>query len=72
VPKTIMHFLVNSFKEGLQNSLVSELYRDAVIQDLMKENEDVAAKRKGLREMRDLLQHALEIVNEVRDFNSFK
>lgn len=72
VPKTIMHFLVNSFKEGLQNSLVSQLYKDAIIHDLMKENEDVAAKRKSLKEMRELLQRALEIVNEVRDFNTFK
>lgn len=72
VPKTIMHFLVNSFKEGLQNTLVSQLYRDAVMAELMRENEDVAAKRKSFREMRDLLQRALEIVNEVRDFNTFK
>lgn len=27
VPKTIMHFLVNVFKDNLQNTLVSELYR---------------------------------------------
>jgi dynamin 1-like protein len=72
VPKTIMHFLVSSFREGLQNSLVSQLYKEAVIAELMKENEDVAAKRKSFGEMRELLQKALEIVNEVRDFNTFK
>jgi dynamin 1-like protein len=72
VPKTIMHFLVNEFKEGLQNSLVSHLYRDDIMQDLMKESEDVAAKRKALREQADILRHALEIVNEVRDFNTYK
>lgn len=72
VPKTIMHFLVIAFKEGLQNSLVSQLYKDSMVAELMQENEDVAAKRKQMHEMRELLQHALEIVNEVRDFNTFK
>ena len=40
--------------------------------DLMRETEDVALKRKACREMKELLQRALEIVNEVRDFNTFK
>ena len=72
VPKTVMHFLVNQFKDNLQNTLVAELYKDATMQDLMRENDDVAAKRKELREMRDMLERALEIVNEVRDYNTFK
>ena len=72
VPKTVMHFLVNQFKDSLQNTLVAELYKDATMQDLMRENEDVAAKRKELREMRDMLERALDIVNEVRDYNTFK
>lgn len=72
VPKTIMHFLVNTFKESLQNELVSQLYRENIMGDLMRETEDIASRRKAGRQMKELLQRALEIVNEVRDFNTFK
>jgi dynamin 1-like protein len=68
VPKTIMRFLVITFKDGLQNELVSELYKEQTMKELMRETEDVASKRKSFREMRDLLHRANEIVNEVRDF----
>ena len=71
VPKTIMYFLVNHVKDELQNELVSELYREAEVGHLMKEAEDIALRRKTCVEMRDLLKKALEIVNEVRDFNTF-
>ena len=72
VPKTIMHFLVNSFKEGLQNELVCKLYREATISELMRENDDVATRRRACKEMKELLLRALEILNEIRDFNTFK
>ena len=71
VPKTIMYFLVNHVKDDLQNELVSELYREAEVGFLMKEAEDIAMRRRTCIEMRDLLEKALEIVNEVRDFNTF-
>lgn len=72
VPKTIMYFLVNHVRDAIQNELVSELYRDAEIGTLMQEAEDIAQRRQTCMEMRDLLSKALEIVNEVRDFNTFK
>ena len=72
VPKTIMYFLVNHVRDAMQNELVAELYRDAEVQSLMKEAEDVAQRRRTCVEMKDLLTKALEIVNEVRDFNTFK
>jgi dynamin 1-like protein len=72
VPKTICYFLVNHVKDSLQNELVSELYREAEVGSLMQEAEDIAARRQTCTEMKDLLSKALEIVNEVRDFNTFK
>jgi dynamin 1-like protein len=72
VPKTIMYFLVNHVRDAMQNELVAELYRDAEIHSLMKEADDVALRRKTCVEMSELLSRALEIVNEVRDFNTFK
>lgn len=72
VPKTIMYFLVNHAKDNLQNELVSNLYRDDLIGESMRETADVAMRRKNAQEMKLLLQKALEIVNEVRDFNTFK
>jgi len=72
VLKTIMYFLVNHVRDAIQNELVSELYRDAEIGTLMQEAEDIAQRRQTCVEMRDLLSKALEIVNEVRDFNTFK
>lgn len=72
VPKTIMYFLVNHVSDAMQNELVAELYRDVELPTLMKEADDVAQRRKICVEMKTLLTKALDIVNEVRDFNTFK
>lgn len=56
----------------MQNELVGELYRDAEVGNLMKEAEDIAQRRQTCEEMGDLLTKAMEIVNEVRDFNTFR
>jgi dynamin 1-like protein len=71
VPKTIMYMLVNHVRDTMQNELVSELYRDAEMGQLLQEAEDIASRRQTCVEMKDLLTKALDIVNEVRDFNSF-
>mmetsp|Transcript_18703 Transcript_18703/g.26342 ORF Transcript_18703/g.26342 Transcript_18703/m.26342 type:complete len:864 (+) Transcript_18703:54-2645(+) len=72
VPKTIMYFLVNHVRDAMQNELVEELYRDHEVPSLMKEADDVAQRRKTCMEMKELLSKALEIVNEVRDYNAYK
>lgn len=71
VPKAIMYFLVNHAKEHIQNELVSQLYKESIISEVMRETPDVARRRSEVAEMRTLLQRALDIVNEARDFNSF-
>ena len=67
-----MYFLVNHVRDSLQNELVSELYRDGEIGTLMQEADDIAERRQNCTEMKELLGKALDIVNEVRDFNTFK
>lgn len=68
VPKSIMHFLVNSSKEKVHNELVASLYREELIEDLLSENPSVAARRKECKQILDVLRKANEILNEVRDF----
>lgn len=72
VPKTIMCFLVNAAKDNVQNELVSSLYKEDQLKELLRENDDIAKRRDTAVEMRKLYTQALGIVNEVRDFNSFK
>ncbi|KAG5186926.1 Dynamin central region-domain-containing protein [Tribonema minus] len=72
VPKAIMHFLVNEVIQSMQNQLVSSLYREELIAELMRETEDVAERRRIAREMFELLHRAMAILNEVRDFNTHK
>ena len=39
--------------------------REGLISELMRETEEVASRRKACKEMKELLQRALEILNEV-------
>lgn len=72
VPKAVMYHLVNFARENIQSELVRNLYKDEIFDDVLRENEDVALRRKHATEMQSLLQQALVIVNETRDFNVFK
>lgn len=70
VPKAIMHFLVDKTKSNLQSELVASLYKDELFQELLKESDEVATKRKAAQEMLKVLQKAQDIINEVRDFRA--
>lgn len=67
VPKSVMFFLVNKSKADLQSELVRALYKEELFEDLLKENEEVANKRKATMKMLKVLQAANEIVMEVKD-----
>lgn len=67
-----MYFLVNHIRDSLQNELVAELYREGEMGQLLQEADDIASRRQTCVEMKELLGKALEIVNEVRDFSTYK
>ncbi|KAH3765574.1 dynamin GTPase [Pelomyxa schiedti] len=69
VPKAIMHFLVNSTKESLQNELVRALYKPEKFSELLAESPQVAQKRQLCKAKLDTLQKAADIISEVRDFS---
>ena len=67
VPKAVMCFLVNKSKSELQSELVRQLYKEDLFEELLKENDAVAAKRKATAKMLVVLQNAQQIIAEVRD-----
>ncbi|KAE8056222.1 hypothetical protein FH972_013012 [Carpinus fangiana] len=65
VPKAIMHFLVNHTKRNLHNAFVQKLYRENLFEELLQEPDEVAVKRKQTRQLYDVLQNAIQILEEV-------
>ncbi|KAK2658873.1 hypothetical protein Ddye_005406 [Dipteronia dyeriana] len=65
VPKAIMHFLVNHTKRNLHNTFIQKLYRENQIEELLEEQEDVAANRKHAHEVFSVLQQAVQTLDEV-------
>ena len=68
VPKAIMGFLVNKSKTKIQTELVSNIYKEERIFDLLAEPGDIAEKRVRCRELLRSLERASQIINEVRHF----
>jgi len=69
VPKSIMHFLVNKSKKSLQSELVRAMYKEELFGELLKENDEVAQKRKATQQMLRVLLKAQEALNDVKDMN---
>ncbi|XP_051978807.1 dynamin-1-like protein isoform X2 [Xyrauchen texanus] len=67
VPKAVMHFLVNHVKDSLQSELVGQLYKPAVLNDLLTESEDMAQHRNEAADMLKALQKASQVIAEIRE-----
>ncbi|XP_077215138.1 dynamin-related protein 3B-like isoform X2 [Tasmannia lanceolata] len=65
VPKAIMYFLVNQTKRELHNVFIRKLYRDNLFEEMLKEPEEVATKRKRTRETLRILQQAFRTLDEL-------
>jgi dynamin 1-like protein len=64
VPKTIMHFMVNAFRDSLADHLNVELHSaiGAKDSDLLRERGDVSEQRAQFREIRDMLHKVTHLI----------
>lgn len=62
VPKSIMHLLVNHSREAVQNRLVSALYKQDRFDELLQEDESIAAEREKCEAMLNVYKQAFELI----------
>jgi dynamin 1-like protein len=65
VPKAIMHLLVNHSKDGIQNRLVSSLYKESLFEELLYEDDGIKAEREKCEKLLETYKQAAKIVGEV-------
>lgn len=65
VPKAIMCLLVNFTKETVQNRLVTELYKDSMVDSLLQEDETLAQERKNCEQLLVTYKKASSLVNNI-------
>ncbi|TLD04756.1 uncharacterized protein PgNI_09882 [Pyricularia grisea] len=65
VPKAIMHLLVNHCKDVVQNRLVSELYKEALFEELLYEDDGVVKEREKCEKLLQTYREAAKIISEV-------
>jgi dynamin 1-like protein len=59
-----MHLLVNSSREAVQNRLVTELYKEDLFNELLQEDETLAAERQKCLTMLDVYKRAFTLIND--------
>jgi hypothetical protein len=69
VPKAIMNLTVNAAKDSLQKELVTQLYRQDLFLNLLKEPDDISERRNTCKEMLAILHTATDVIAQIRDFN---
>lgn len=65
IPKCIMLNLVVYAREELQRGLLAELYKEELLEDLLKESADTVTRRRECKKMIEALQKADEIVSTI-------
>ncbi|POW08498.1 hypothetical protein PSHT_09525 [Puccinia striiformis] len=65
VPKAVMHLLVNHVREGVQNRLVSSLYREDLFEGLLMEDEGLRTERERVKALLDAYKEAFKTLSEV-------
>ncbi|KAK8095416.1 Dynamin-related protein DNM1 [Apiospora kogelbergensis] len=65
VPKAVMHLLVNHSKDVVQNRLVSELYKEALFEELLYEDDAVKKEREKCEKLLQTYREAAKIIGEV-------
>jgi len=68
VPKQIMAFMVNKLKDSLQNELITALYEDATVEQLMAEPPEVAQQRQDVAAREQALLQAANLLSDSRAF----
>mmetsp|Transcript_42646 Transcript_42646/g.92947 ORF Transcript_42646/g.92947 Transcript_42646/m.92947 type:complete len:688 (+) Transcript_42646:57-2120(+) len=67
VPKTIMHFMVNTVRDALHHECIGELYRNDMFTKLLNEADDVREGRLECIKRLEELSTAQDILARVRD-----
>lgn len=65
VPKAIMHFLVNHAKRQLYETFIQKLHRQDLFDNLLEEQDEVVLKRKRNEELFQVLDKAIQMLEEV-------
>ncbi|CAJ2513354.1 Uu.00g014730.m01.CDS01 [Anthostomella pinea] len=65
IPKAVMHLLVNHCKDVVQNRLVSELYKEALFEELLYEDDNVKREREKCEKLLQTYREAAKIIGEV-------
>ncbi|TVU13955.1 hypothetical protein EJB05_37395, partial [Eragrostis curvula] len=64
IPKAVMNFLVNHTKRELHNFLIRELYSFNLLNELMRETDEVIIRRQRIQETLEVLEQAHRTLEE--------
>jgi len=64
-----MYHLVSNSKNEMQNTIVTRLYKEEYMDELLSESPEIVQRRKKTRLKLKRLKRAKDILNEVREFH---